>query len=107
MAKLPELSKEDLEKIERLKQGSAASVKAITPEQYFLGKLLYFGGYEAVRAYFSGELPHESAMELIEGAHVVWHEYEYKRALGTFYATKDGKAFNRHEPFTKQIKVET
>lgn len=105
MAKLPELSKEDLEKIERLK-GNHPDVKAVSPETYFLGKLLYFCGYDGVRAYFTGELSHESAMELIEGANVVWHEYEYIRALGAFYASKDGKAFNKGEPFTKKVKIE-
>lgn len=107
MARLPELSKEDLEKIERLKGGKAEPVKPITPEQYFLGKLLYLCGYEAVRAYYSGELSHESAIELIDATDVVWHEYEYKRALGMFYATKDGKSFNKGEPFTHHIKVES
>lgn len=105
MAKLPELSKEDLEKIERLR-GSKVDVKAITPEMYFLGKLLYFCGYDGVRAYFAGELKHEDAMELIEAGSMVWQEYEYQRALGMYYATKDGKTFNKGEPFTKKIKVE-
>lgn len=105
MAKLPELSKEDLEKIERLRKGHH-DVKAITPEMYFLGKLSYFYGYDGVKAYFSGELSHKDAMELIEACSMVWQEYEYTRALGMFYASKDGKTFNKHEPFTKKIKVE-
>lgn len=106
MARLPELSKEDLEKIERLK-GKSQDVKSISPEMWFIAEFGFFYGYEGIRAYFSGEISHKDAMDLLEATTMVWNKYAYLTSLGVFYGSKDGKAFNKgSKQFTNKIKVE-
>lgn len=108
MASLPgksSLTEAELAKIRRLK--SESKPRAISPETYFIAKLGFFYGYEAIRAYSSGELPRESAEELLRATEMLSSEYTYRNALAVFYSTKDGKSFNSGmKTFTNRINID-
>lgn len=93
MARLQPLSPK--EKSERDRIVGALAKRVISQEKYFLGKLLYFGGYLAVKDYLLGVLPHNSAIELIDTAEAVWEHYEERKAYNNFFANKDYKSFSK------------
>ena len=104
MAKLGALTPEEKAK----KDGATFKIDPITPEMHMVGRLNYFCGYEAVKDFYSGVIPSIKAAEsLIEATEMVWYEQEYRRALGTYYATKDHNTFNKGmKEFTKRIKID-
>lgn len=104
MARLGELTPEEKAK----KDGAIFKIDPITPEMHLIGRLNYFCGYQAVKDFQTGVIPSiQAAEELISAAEMVWYEQEYRKALGTYYATKDHKAFNTGmKEFTKRIKID-
>jgi len=94
MAKLPDLTEEDLKKIERLKGTDTAS-KDVSPELYFLAEFGAYFGWDAIFAIEAGIIPISKAIDLLEAAQKVRYSHLYDQALAMYYATKDAATFNK------------
>lgn len=93
MSQLPELSPEDLEKVNRLKGETTDSVP-VTPEMYFYGQFGYYFGWEGLQALRKGDITLDEANKLLVSVEKVYYKKLYEQSLGNFYASKDGKTFN-------------
>lgn len=95
MAKLPELSPEDLAKVEKLKGIDSSSQIDVSPELYFLAEFGRYYGWEGIVALETGVISLERAIDLVTASKKVWYSYLYEESLAMFYATKSDKAFNK------------
>lgn len=106
MSKLPELSPEDLKKVERLKGGNP-ELKKISPEMYLLAEFGHFFGWEGVLAMETEVISLQKAIELIEAMRVVEGRKLYEQAKAMFYATKDSATFNKGmAPYANKSRIE-
>jgi hypothetical protein len=105
MAKLPDLTPEQLAKIQRLKGDDTATAE-VSPEMYFIAEFGYYFGWGAIVALETGVIGINRAIDLMEAAQKVWYSHVHDQALATFYATKDAKTFNQGiKTFVKKSKV--
>lgn len=105
MAKLPDLTPEDLEKIARLK--GEVEESNVSPEMYFIAEFGYYFGWAGILAIENGDISLEKANELISAARKVWYTKLYEQSITGFYANKDGKTFNSGmKPFINKMKVQ-
>lgn len=94
MPKLPPLSKEDLDKVERLKKGANVG-KVIPRELYFLAEFGYYFGWDGIHAIETDEISLDRAMEILEATRKVHSDKMAEESLFSFYASKDAKNYNK------------
>lgn len=95
MAKLPDLTPEDLEKVKRLRgEGDAASIPT-SPEMYFVAQFGYHYGWDGVLALYKGTISLDNAIELLAAAEKVHNAKLRDLSEVVFHSTKDGTVFTK------------
>jgi len=92
MNQLPDLTPEDLAKVERLKNVYKDTTN-VNRELYILAEVGYYFGWEAILSYERDEIGLDRVIELLEAVRKVNYTKLYDEALSNFYANKDGKTF--------------
>jgi len=95
MPRLPELTPEQLAKVNKLKGMDSSTDVEVSPEMYFLAEFGKFFGWEGIVAIETGVIPISKAIDLVAASKKVWYSYLYEESLANFYANKDAKSFNK------------
>jgi hypothetical protein len=92
MARLPELSPEDLEKVQRLK-GNTGNI-VIDRELYLEAEFGYYFGWPGILAIENDEISLSKVQEILQAMRKVHSDKMLEQAKFDFYASKDSKNFN-------------